>query len=258
MKNYDKLKLILQDYNTLKNCDENLYLFSDPLQVAKKYKDPYISLICALFGYGNAKMIVKFLNSIDFNALNLEDDKIRHYFNKYKYKYRFQTSTDIAEIFITIKRLKDFDIEGVISCQPTDLNTINGVNNLIKKIYSLNSYKSPGYEFFFGRLFDKKPLSPYKRYNMFLRWMVRDSGIDLGLFKSIKKNQLIIPLDVHTHSISLALGLLDRKTYDFTSAFILTQNLKEFDPLDPVKYDFAIYRIGQERELDSIKEKYGI
>jgi len=90
-----------------------------------------------------------------------------------------------------------------------------------------------------------KGVSPYKRWNMFLRWMVRDSDIDLGLWEGVEKKDLIIPLDTHTHKVSLNLGLLKRKTYDLQAAIELTEKLKEFDKNDPLKYDFALYRIGQ-------------
>lgn len=84
---------------------------------------------------------------------------------------------------------------------------------------------------------------------MFLRWMVRDDNLDLGLWKKVDKKDLIIPLDTHTFKVSQKLGLLQRKTYDLKSAILLTQKLKEFDNQDPIKYDFALYRIGQEQIL---------
>ena len=128
----------------------------------------------------------------------------------------------------------------------------DGINFLIGEIYKLNPYRSPGYEFFFGRGFSQKPTSPYKRYNLFLRWAVRDSDIDLGLYKKIEKSRLLIPLDTHTHKVSLKLGLIDRKSYDFEAVLQLTQSLRRFDPSDPIKYDFALYRLGQSGEIDKI------
>jgi uncharacterized protein (TIGR02757 family) len=68
----------------------------------------------------------------------------------------------------------------------------------------------------------------------------------MGLWKNIDKKDLIIPLDTHTFKISQKLGLLTRKTYDLKSAILITDKLKEFDIDDPIKYDFALYRIGQE------------
>ena len=82
--------------------------------------------------------------------------------------------------------------------------------------------------------------------------MVRDTDIDLGLFKNLPKSELLMPLDVHTHRVSLNLGLIKRKSYDFAAVSELTQKLRKFDANDPIKYDFALYRIGQSGELENI------
>ena len=82
---------------------------------------------------------------------------------------------------------------------------------------------------------------------MYLRWMVRDDNIDLGLWKNIDKKDLILPLDTHTFRISQKFGLLKNKNYNLKSALEISKKLKEFDSIDPVKYDFAIYRLGQEK-----------
>ena len=246
------LKSLLDYHADIKNCDENLYANPDPLWVAAKFKEPNIALIAALFAYGNAKLIVKFLNSLNFELLNQSDEEIRKFYKNHK--YRFQSVSDVAEIFITIKRLKnDSNVEEILKKgYEKNASMAEAINSLILEIYKLNSYKSRGYEFFFGKSFDKKPISPYKRYNMYLRWMVRNSDIDLGLFRGFDKKDLLIPLDVHTHRVSLNLGLIDRKTYDFEAVNLLTEKLKEFDANDPIKYDFALYRLGQSGEINEI------
>ncbi|MBR8464081.1 TIGR02757 family protein [Campylobacter sp. faydin G-24] len=246
------LKKILDAYVLEKNTSTALFDAPDPLQVATKFKDPFISLICALFAYGNAKLIVKFLNSLDFTLLDESEDFIVKILKTHK--YRFQTCEDVRQIFITLSRLKNSaDICDIVkSGFERDGKMIDGINDLIKFIYSLNDYRSDGYEFFFGRDFKNAPISPYKRYNMYLRWMVRDSDIDLNLFKTLPKSELLMPLDVHTHRVSLNLGLINRKSYDFKAVLELTQKLREYDPKDPIKYDFALYRIGQSGELDRV------
>ncbi len=85
-----------------------------------------------------------------------------------------------------------------------------------------------------------------KRINMFLRWMVRkdDQGVDFGIWKSIRPNQLICPLDVHSAKVARKLGLLDRKINDWQAAEELTGNLRKLDTEDPVKYDFALFGLG--------------
>ncbi|HFB99252.1 MAG TPA: TIGR02757 family protein [Phaeodactylibacter sp.] len=88
--------------------------------------------------------------------------------------------------------------------------------------------------------------SACKRLNMFLRWMVRqdDKGVDFGLWKKIKPAQLLIPLDVHVDRVARQFGLLQRKQTDWKSVIELTNNLKQLDANDPVKYDFALFGIG--------------
>ncbi len=85
-----------------------------------------------------------------------------------------------------------------------------------------------------------------KRINMYLRWMVRsaDRGIDLGLWKRIRPAQLMMPLDVHTGRIARMLGLLARKQDDWRAVEELTEALRGFDPMDPVRFDIALFGMG--------------
>lgn len=85
-----------------------------------------------------------------------------------------------------------------------------------------------------------------KRLNMFLRWMVRNDGrgVDFGIWKRIDPAQLYIPLDLHSGNTARKLGLLERKMNDWKSVEELTAVLREFDPADPVKYDFALFGLG--------------
>ena len=223
----------------------------DPILIAQEKKDEYISLVCALFAYGKATLIVKFLKSINFDILDENEKEIKKYFTNHY--YRFQTKEDVKEFFISLKRLKNEDNLENIFLKGYKKNNfvIDGIDEVIKKFYEINSYSSKGYSFLIGNRYKgkTKASSPYKRWNMYLRWMVRDSGIDFGIWKNVKKSDLIIPLDTHTFNVSHKLGLLTRKTYDLESAIQLTNKLKEFDENDPVKYDFAIYRLGQNDKI---------
>lgn len=93
--------------------------------------------------------------------------------------------------------------------------------------------------------------STCKRLNMFLRWMVRkdDKGVDFGIWKAIKPADLICPCDVHVDRVARRLGLIERKQTDWRTAVELTGKLLELDPLDPVKYDFALFGLGVEEKF---------
>ncbi len=93
--------------------------------------------------------------------------------------------------------------------------------------------------------------SSCKRLNMFLRWMVRrdDRGVDFGIWQRLSPSQLICPCDVHVERVGRKLGLIQRKQTDWQMALELTENLRLFDPNDPVKYDFALFGLGVEGEM---------
>ena len=93
--------------------------------------------------------------------------------------------------------------------------------------------------------------STCKRLNMFLRWMVRkdDLGVDFGIWNSIKPSNLICPCDVHVDRVARRLGMVSRKQTDWRTAVELTEELRKFDPLDPVKYDFALFGLGVEEKF---------
>lgn len=86
--------------------------------------------------------------------------------------------------------------------------------------------------------------SACKRLMLFLRWMVRSDGVDPGGWTSIHPRELILPLDVHLHRISRALGLTSRKVPDLRAAVEATETLRLVDAEDPVRFDFALARLG--------------
>lgn len=215
----------------------------DPLMVAKKYNDEYISLICALFAYGNAKQIVKFLNTIDYSFLDNKKDI------KGKWYYRFQSNRDVIEFFKTMQLLKQStSIEKIFyEGYKKESNILDGLASIISYMYSLNLYRSRGYEFLIGQIPTQKTKSTYKRWLMYLRWMVRKDNLDMGLWSSIKTKDLLVPLDTHTFKVGQKLGLIKRKSYDFKAVLELSESFRNIDANDPVKFDFALYRIGQEK-----------
>lgn len=93
--------------------------------------------------------------------------------------------------------------------------------------------------------------SSAKRLCMFLRWMVRKDTqrVDFGIWKSINPSQLCLPLDVHTGNVSRKLGLLKRKQDDWKAVEEITEVLRTFDPVDPVKYDFSLFGLGVNKEI---------
>ena len=218
----------------------------DPVIVAREYHDEFIALVCALFAYGNVTSIVKFLRSLDFSLLDANEDDIKdglehHY-------YRFQNSEDIIALFTALSRIKKADsLNDIFLRGYKNGGVIEGVNMLTDTLNKAYTRDSRGYMFLISkRVTRPKGSGALKRWMMYLRWMVRRDAIDMGLWNGVSKSDLIIPLDTHTFHVSQRVGLLQRKTYDLQAAIELTETLRTFDPDDPLKYDFALYRLGQE------------
>ena len=93
--------------------------------------------------------------------------------------------------------------------------------------------------------------SAAKRINLFLRWMVRrdQAGVDFGIWDGIDPADLFLPLDVHTGNTARKLGLLRRKQNDWKAVEELTGVLRELDPADPVKYDYALFGLGIHKNI---------
>lgn len=238
------------DHEVLKRntSDEISTQKPDPLLVASHYKDESIALICALFAYGNVKLIVQFLQSLDFGLLEQSERVIQQSLSKHY--YRFQKSDDVIALFIALKRLKEIEsIENIFyEGYKKENSVLEGLWHFITTLKSLYPHKSRGYDFLVGSVPKKiSTMGTYKRYMMYLRWMVRKDAIDMGLWSKIDKKDLLMPLDTHTFHVSQRLGLLKRKTYDMKATLELTDTLRSFDSFDPIKYDFALYRLGQEK-----------
>ncbi len=249
--------LLDQEVYTRNQACELSYEKPDPLLIAKRQSDEFAILLCALFAYGNAGQIVKLLDSFDFTLLDscekaIEKELKRHY-------YRFQNSDDIIAVFKALRQLKqEASLENIfIQAYKKQNSVLEGIDRLIHTLHQHIKNPSQGVRFLISNPFKRNKEgnikeignAPYKRWNMFLRWMVRNDCLDLGLWKEVSTSDLILPLDTHTFKVSQKLGLLTRTTYDLKSALLITQKLKTFDAIDPIKYDFALYRLGQERIL---------
>ena len=94
--------------------------------------------------------------------------------------------------------------------------------------------------------------SACKRLNLYLRWMARRDGVDLGVWRAPSPAQLVLPLDAHTYAIARRVRLTRYRSPGWAMALDVTRRLRRFDPADPVKYDFAFHRLGLWKRRDEI------
>lgn len=236
----------------------------DPLQFLHLFNDEKdieaIGFIASVFAYGNVKQIINTLDKILIVAnanpyyfiLNLNK---KHNQIKLKgLKHRFYTGDDILNLFSSLHTL--YKSEGTLkniflkNYNPGDKNIKEGLSGFSKRFIdeikknSKSKKVSQGVRFMF-------PLpelgSACKRMNLFLRWMIRKDDLDFGLWSEISPDKLIIPVDTHIARICKKLKLTNYKNVSWKMAEEITENLKKFDPVDPVKYDFAICHIGMRK-----------
>ncbi len=235
----------------------------DPIAIPHRYSDPLeielTGLLTVSFAYGRAP----FFNQTVDKILSLADQSFPRYlitFNLEKERprfsgiyYRFNRSEDILALvymmseivkqyggikplFISCYRRSDEDIGPTLS---RFIEAIKAIDT--KPVYGI-AKKPKGLLQFFP---SPDQNSACKRWNLYLRWMVRpNDGVDFGIWSEIPPSKLVIPLDTHIARIGQYLGLTSRKSPDWTMAKEITQSLKGIDPLDPLKYDFPLCHLG--------------
>ena len=233
----------------------------DPLQFPHLFKDTkdieVMAFIASVFAYGNVKQInnslQKFLmlsNNKPFSFIqNINSAEMN---KEFLLVHRFYSSKDIIQLFHLLKltysefgSLKNLFLLGY---DDADINTKNAITNFsnyfLQKAQKEFGTLNRGLKFMFP-LPEKG--SACKRMNLFLRWMVRKDELDFGLWGEIPTSKLIIPVDTHIARICKQLKLTKRKIVSWKMAEEITDNLKKFDPNDPVKYDFAICHLGMRK-----------
>lgn len=241
------LDLKVNEYNNPKFIDP------DPISIPHKFdkqKDIEISAyLTSIISWGRRPAILKGANRLMelmghepynfiMNAGQVELKQLQGFV------YRTFNSDDLLFIIEAMKNLySNFtSMEELANKSFTKNNDIKDViidirNELLKTEHLKRSEK---------HIANPETGSAAKRTNMFLRWMIRQdtNGVDFGIWKNIPQSALMIPLDVHSGNIARQLGLLTRKQNDWKAVEELTFKLREFDPHDPIKYDFALFGIG--------------
>jgi uncharacterized protein (TIGR02757 family) len=231
------------------------FIHPDPLEFVGKYNRPedmeIAALIASSFAIGRVQSILQTVNSVltiikspkdDLLSLNRVD--LESAFSDFK--YRFYTFGSLVDFLIGMKNvihefgsLHDCFLAGVNKTKDNSIGILSFFVNQMADETSRERSVLP----------DPEKGSACKRLNLFLRWMIRKDDIDPGIWEDIPKNILIIPLDTHMMQISQILGFTQRKSADMKTAIEITNALKVYDPLDPVRFDFSLTRLGIHPDL---------
>lgn len=252
------LKSLLDEAAERINCPD--FIPADPVQFPHRFCDKrdieITSILISTIAWGKRQMILRdgnrlldlldnkpydFIKDGDFNAINPEQNIHRTFFGRDLIYFL----NGLRLLYSEYGTLEDFALK---------YNATEDNYPAWKLVESLNKVFAAANEGLFQStrcLPGNLKNTPLKRINMALRWLVRNDGIvDLGVWTAIKPSKLFIPLDVHVGNTSRRLGLLTRNANDKKSAIEITEKLREYDSADPIKYDFALFGIGIEGNID--------
>ena len=250
--NKTRLDELYETYNSRK------WVHPDPLEFLYQYADPrdreIVGIVASSLAYGRVAQILKSVGSVLEKMGPSPYGFVKHSTSvslqrTFKdFKHRFTTGKDLTGMLDGVKhvvdrygslyacflkgfKVDDEDILPALSFLVSELTALfNGHNN------SLIPVPERG--------------SACKRLNLFLRWMVRKDHVDPGGWLEIPAGKLMVPLDTHMHRICSLLKLTYRKNADMRTVKEITRAFRRIEPEDPVRYDFALTRLGIRRDAD--------
>lgn len=234
--------------------NDRSFIADDPISIphlfSSKQDIESIGLIMATISWGNRKSIIKnghrlvelmgnephafIMNASDAELVDLN------------FVHRTFNAQDLAFFIRAIRAIYERYDEGLEAAFLQGDSTADRISNFrnlfLETIHEQRSEK---------HVSNPHAGSASKRLNMYLRWMVRNDnrGVDFGIWKQLKTSDLYIPLDVHTGNVARKLGLLSRKANDWKALEELMEILRTFDPIDPCKYDYALFGLGVTGEM---------
>ena len=236
----------VQQYNTL------AFINDDPIAIphsfSKKEDIEIAAFFAATIAWGNRKSIMTNARSLMKRMDNAPHDFILNHtkddlgvFDGFVHR-TFQRE-DVAFFVTRLQQLyKEYDgLEVLFTPKAEAVNMHAVLANFHKLFFAVPHLKRTT-----KHVANPAKKSAAKRLHMFLRWMVRSdaAGVDLGIWKNIPTRVLSCPLDVHSGNVARSLGLLQRKQNDLVAVMELDNSLRQMDPNDPVKYDYALFGLG--------------
>ncbi len=244
----------------LKESLEDLYqqfnnpsrIHPDPLEFVVTYQNvkdrEIVALIAACLAYGRVQAILKSVSSLlapmegrprNFLASHTPGDFTEIYRN---FVHRFTKGRDVARLLSGMKNV--IEIHGSLyRCflrhdRPEAQTILPGLTGFVGELRRAAGAPLP------FLLPDPEKGSALKRLNLFLRWMVRRDRVDPGGWNAISPTRLLYPLDTHIYAFARRVGFTRRKSADLKATLEISARFRKLNPKDPVKYDFALARVG--------------
>jgi uncharacterized protein (TIGR02757 family) len=238
------------------------FITNDPISIPhafrKKQDIEIAGLFAAVLAWGQRVTIIRKCQELMKMMDNAPHQFILHHRERdlkplLEFKHRTFNTTDTLYFIAWLKWFyqKNDSLEKAFVVPPTEQTIENGLIHFQQLFFSLPDAPHRTRK----HIPSPERKSTCKRLSMYLRWMVRQDkkGVDFGIWKTIQPAQLVCPCDLHVDRVGRRLKLIRRKQTDWQTALELTANLRKLDPLDPVRYDFALFGLGIEEGWSKLK-----
>lgn len=248
-----KLKIELDSW--VKQTNRKEFIALDPISVphrfSKKQDIEITGFFAAIMAWGNRKTIInkalELMDRMDNDPFNFITNASETNFKQIE-NFAHRTLNDMDVLFLIDFLRRHYSNHSSLEAaffpeKNTNPNAVEaGLKQFRMNVFSVEYAPNRTKK----HIATPETKSACKRLNMFLRWMVRkdQQDVDFGIWQHINPSQLICPLDVHVQRVALRLGIIKRTQSDWLAAVELTDYLRKLDPLDPVKYDYALFGMG--------------
>ncbi len=225
--------------------NHRVFVPPDPLQLAYRHTDrrdvEIAAFLASALAYGRVRQIERSLTQLFDRMDNTPFHFTSHFAEAGRaklrsFKHRFTTGDDVSDLLALFRRVFDdcgsLESFFVLGYRRADATVLPALSRFCDSLCQMHGAQVPTRG------------SASKRLNLFLRWMVRRDEVDLGLWERIDQAKLVVPMDVHMGRLCRILGLHDDKTISLSTALKVTRAFARMNPDDPVKYDFALSRLG--------------
>ncbi len=230
------------------------YVEPDPLQMVLEYQDPadreIVGLIAASLAFGNVKQILasigRVLPALGSPARYLAETAPRTIQRRFRdFRHRYASGADLAELLCGIQRVRaehgSLEACFVLALHARDEDVVAALEDFTDALRvgpAARNFLLP----------HPARGSACKRLHLYLRWMVRRDAVDPGGWDRVAPSVLMVPLDTHMHRLACRMGLSQRRQADARTVREVTAGFRQWAPADPVRYDFALTRLGIRRE----------